>query len=159
MVTQIKKIIRDKGCLNQMELEKLNTLVLGALRNITGEYSILGKFQNVAKYLFEGGVLTPPCEIDDHLWLIEDKIICYHRNTKEWHYEKTIFEVQVRSISIFCNSKKIWTKKVGVCIVENGKPIDRQRSIDWSNFGKIIFSSKADAQKVLEKIKTNAKGT
>ena len=106
----------------------------------------------VADELLENGVIVPPCKIDDTVWKIED---VWHLDNREgwiYHYEKEVVEFKVRSISISCNSKGTWTKKIRICEVRDGKIIDHQRNIEFNEFGKTVFFTREEAEHELKRI-------
>ena len=97
-------------------------------------------------------IIMIPFKVGDTVWKIED---IWHLDDKEtwtYHYEKEVVEFMIRSISISCNSKGKWTKKFRICEVRDGKVIDRQRNIDFDDFGKIVFPVKEDAESTLNNI-------
>jgi hypothetical protein len=100
--------------------------------------------------LLANGVIVPPCKVGDIVWRIEDVWHLDDRETWTYHYEKEVLEFMVRSISISCNSKGVWTKKIRICQVIDGKTIDRQRNIEFDEIGKTVFLSREDAEKTLK---------
>lgn len=77
----------------------------------------------IADGLIDSGVILPPCKVGDVVWRIED---VWHLDDKaiwKYHYEKEVLEFMVRSISVSCNSKGVWTKKFRICEIQNGKTI------------------------------------
>lgn len=98
-------------------------------------------------------VINIPVSVGDTVWKIED---VWHLDDKEswiYHYEKEVVEFMVRSISIFCNSKGVWTKKFRICQVKDGKTTDWQRNIEFTDFGKAVFYIKEEAEMALKNIK------
>jgi hypothetical protein len=108
--------------------------------------------KDLADYLLANGVIVPPCKVGDIVWRIEDVWHLDDRETWTYHYEKEVLEFMVRSISISCNSKGVWTKKIRICQVIDGKTIDRQRNIEFDEIGKTVFLSRSreEAEKALE---------
>jgi hypothetical protein len=104
-----------------------------------------------AEQLLAEGVIVPPCKVGDTLWKIEDVWHLDDRATWKYHYEKEILEFMVRSISISCNSKGVWTKKIRICEVKNGKTINYQRNIEFDGIGKSVFLTREEAEKALER--------
>jgi hypothetical protein len=100
----------------------------------------------------QGKILELPCKVGDMLWKIEDVWHLDDRATWKYHYEKEIVEFMVRSISISCNSKGIWTKKFRICEVDNGKTIDKQRNIEFADYGKTVFLDRASAEAKLREM-------
>ena len=100
----------------------------------------------------EGRMVELPCKVGDTLWKIEDVWHLDDRATWKYHYEKEILEFRVRSISISCNSKGIWTKKFRICEVKNGKTIDKQRNIEFADYGKSVFLTPEEANKKLKEL-------
>lgn len=100
--------------------------------------------------LLANGVIVPPCKVGDIVWRIEDVWHLDDRETWTYHYEKEVLEFMVRSISISCNSKGVWTKKIRICQVIDGKTIDCQRNIEFDEIGKTVFLSREDAEKTLK---------
>lgn len=105
-----------------------------------------------ADYLIENGVIVPPCKVGDTVWAIENVWHLDDKTTWTYHYEKEVLEFMVRSISISCNSKGIWTKKFRICQVKNGKTISHQRNIEFCDFGKTVFFTKAEAETKLKEL-------
>lgn len=106
--------------------------------------------ENIADDLLENGVVVPPCKVGDVVWRIEDVWHLDDKATWKYHYEKEVLEFMVRSISISCNSKGIWCKKFRICEVWNGKTIDRQRNIEFKDFGKTVFLTREEAERALK---------
>lgn len=104
----------------------------------------------IADVIIEKGVIVPPCKAGDTLWKIEDVWHLDDRATWKYHYEKEILEFMVRSISISCNSKGVWTKKIRICEVKNGKTIDIQRNIEFDEIGKSVFFTREEAEAKLK---------
>ena len=100
----------------------------------------------------QGKLLELPCAVGDALWKIEDVWHLDDRATWKYHYEKEIVEFMVRSISISCNSKGVWTKKFRICEVQNGKTIDKQRNIEFGDYGKTVFLDRSAAGAKLRKM-------
>lgn len=97
-----------------------------------------------------------PCKIGDVVWYI-DEIWKWDMNTdqttscKQVISGERVIEAQVRSISISCNAKGEWIKKVRLCEMKNGKTIDNQDNIEFDCFGVLVFTTKEDAEKALMK--------
>lgn len=106
---------------------------------------------DIADYLIANGVIVLPCKVGDIVWKIED--VWYLDDKKTWthHYEKEVLEFMVRSMSISCNSKGVWTKKIRICQVKNGETIDHQRNIEFEEIGKTVFLTREEAEKALKK--------
>ena len=104
-----------------------------------------------AEYFVTNGAIVPPVKVGDIVWRIEDVWHLDDRETWTYHYEKEVLEFMVRSISISCNSKGVWTKKIRICQVIDGKTIDRQRNIEFDEIGKTVFLSYEEAEKALRK--------
>lgn len=109
-----------------------------------------------ADYLLANGVIVLPCKVGDIVWKIEDVWHLDDKATWKYHYEKEALEFMVRSISISCNSKGIWTKKFRICQVKNGKTIDHQRNIKFDDFGKTVFLTIEEAERALRATDNNA---
>lgn len=105
--------------------------------------------ENITDDLLAEGVIVPPVKVGDTLWKIEDVWHLDDSATWKYHYEKEILEFMVRSISISCNSKGVWTKKFRICEVKNGKTIDSQRNIEFDDFGKTVFLAREEAERAL----------
>lgn len=133
--------------------DKLERLVVAGIARYFVMTQGTGKNVNeaevIANYLLEKGVIVPPCKVGDTLWKIEDVWHLDDKATWKYHYEKEILEFMVRSISISCNSKGVWTKKFRICEVKNGKTIDHQRNIEFDDFGKTVFITREEAEKTL----------
>jgi hypothetical protein len=97
----------------------------------------------------DNDTIVIPFKVGDTVWKIENVWHLDDKETWTYHYEKEVVEFMIRSISISCNSKGKWTKKFRICEVRDGKVIDRQRNIDFDDFGKIVFSVKEDAENTL----------
>ena len=95
-------------------------------------------------------VITIPFKIGDIVWKIEDVWHLDDKETWTYHYEKEVVEFMIRSISISCNSKGIWTKKFRICEVRDGKVIDSQRNIEFEDFGITVFPVREQADKSLK---------
>lgn len=95
-------------------------------------------------------VITIPFKIGDTVWKVEDVWYLDDRKTWTYHYEKEVVEFMIRSISISCNSKGIWTKKFRICEIRDGKVIDRQQNIEFDDFGVTVFSVREQAEKSLK---------
>jgi hypothetical protein len=108
------------------------------------------KAGELADHLLENGVIVPPCKVGDTVWKIEDVWHLDNKETWEHHYEKEVLEFMVRSISISCNSKGVWVKKIRICQVKNGKIIDHQRNFEFDDLGKEVFFSEAEAKYALK---------
>lgn len=112
-------------------------------------------------YYLVGGtdmIITPPCKVGDTVWRVDDVWHLDDKETWTYHYEKEVVEYVVRSILISCNSKGKWTKKFRICEVRNGKIIDRQRDIEFDDFGKIVFPIREEAEiALMEALKNNGK--
>ena len=91
-----------------------------------------------------------PFKIGDIVWKIEDVWHLDDKETWTYHYEKEVVEFMIRSISISCNSKGIWTKKFRICEVRDGKVIDSQRNIEFEDFGITVFPVREQAEKSLK---------
>ena len=113
---------------------------------------ILDRLCELEDKICEGKILELPCKVGDTLWKIEDVWHLDDRATWKYHYEKEILEFRVRSISISCNSKGIWTKKFRICEVKNGKTIDKQRNIEFDDYGKSVFLTPEEANKKLKEL-------
>lgn len=109
----------------------------------------------LTEQLLANGVIVPPCKVGDVVWRIEDAWHLDDKATWKYHYEKEVLEFMVRSISVSCNSKGIWTKKFRICEIKNGKTIDHQRNIEFVDFGKTVFLTKEEAERELERRKNN----
>jgi hypothetical protein len=90
-----------------------------------------------------------PCKVGDTVWKITGIWHLDDRESWTYHFEKEVLEFRARSISISCNSKGIWTKKIRICQVENGKTIDNQYYIEFCDFGKTVFLTKEEAEQAL----------
>lgn len=104
----------------------------------------------LADYLILNNVIAPPCNIGDTVWKIENVWHLDDEKTHAYHYEREVLEFRVRSISISCNSKGIWTKKFRICEVINGKTTGCQRDVEFNDFGKTVFPFREDAEQVLK---------
>ena len=94
-------------------------------------------------------IIIPPCKVGDTVWKVEDVWHLDDKETWTYHYEKEVVEFMVRSISISCNSKGKWTKKFIICEERDGKVIERQRNIEFEDFGKVVFPNREEAEKAL----------
>ena len=109
-------------------------------------------------HLDDDDIIIPPCKVGDTVWRVDDVWHLDDKGTWTYHYEKEVVEYVVRSISISCNSKGKWTKKFRICEVRNGKIIDRQRDIEFDDFGKIVFPIREEAEiALMEALKNNGK--
>ena len=70
--------------------------------------SLCNYIERKVDYLFEKDMVILPCKVGDIVWRIVD---ASDEATEESRCEKEIKEFLVRSISVSCNSKGIWTKK------------------------------------------------
>ena len=100
----------------------------------------------------QGKILELPCKVGDTLWNVEDVWHLDDRATCKWQYEKAFVGFMVRSISISCNSKGILTKKFRICEVQNGKTIDKQRNIEFGDYGKTVFLDRGAAEAKLREM-------
>jgi hypothetical protein len=100
----------------------------------------------------QGKIVELPYRVGDTLWKIEDVWHLDDRATWKYHYEKEILEFMVRSISISCNSKGVWTKKFRICEVQNGKTINTQYNIEFGDYGKTVFLDRATAEAKLHEM-------
>lgn len=107
------------------------------------------KLCDIEDKIEQGKILELPCAVGDTLWKIEDVWHLDDRATWKYHYEKEVLEFMVRSISISCNSKGVWTKKFRICEVQNGKTRDNQRNIEFGDYGKTVFLTREEAEKEL----------
>lgn len=98
----------------------------------------------------QNDVIIIPFKIGDTVWKIEDVWHLDDKETWTYHYEKEVVEFMIRSFSISCNSKGIWTKKFRICEVRDGKVIDHQRNIEFDDFGVTVFSVREQAEKSLK---------
>lgn len=112
--------------------------------------AVIQKLGELEDKIEQGKIVELPCRVGDTLWKIEDVWHLDDRATWKYHYEKEIVEFMVRSISISCNSKGIWTKKFRICEVQNGKTIDKQRNIEFGDYGKSVFLDRASAEAKLK---------
>lgn len=96
----------------------------------------------IADYLIENGVIVPTLRVGDTVWVVYKLL---------WSNpcEKFISEFVVKSISIYCNSKGVWTKKFRIRKVINGKTVDVQKDIKLDDIGKTVYLTKEDAEKAL----------
>lgn len=106
--------------------------------------------ERLAEHLIQNGVIVPPCKVGDTVWRVEDVWHLDDKETWTYHYEKEVLEFMVRSISVSCNSKGVWTYKLRICQMQNGKTIDKQRNIDFRDVGMTIFLTKEEAEKALK---------
>lgn len=120
------------------------------MENKMGNKNIGSEADFIIDNLIENGVIVPPCKVGDTVWKITDIWHLDDRESWTYHYEKEVLEFRVRSISISCNSKGIWTKKFRICQVKNGKTINNQYNIEFCDFGKTVFFTKEEAEKALE---------
>lgn len=103
-----------------------------------------------ADHIFGNDMIVLPCRVGDTVWKIEDVWCLDDKETWTYHYEKEVIEFLVRSISISCNSKGVWTKKFRICRVINGKTVDHQRNIEFADFGKTVFFKRDEAERSLK---------
>lgn len=87
------------------------------------------------------------------MYTIDDVFYLDSYEPYTYRYEKEVLKFEVRSISISCNSKGIWIKKIRMCEVQNGKPIDHQHNIEFDAFGKTVFLTKEEAEAKLKEMK------
>lgn len=130
------------------EREKLIELLNNVPEDYTGRRSVGA----IADHLLANEVIMPPYKVGDIVWRIEDVWHLDDRETWTYHYEKEVLEFMVRSISISCNSKGVWTKKIRICQVIDGKTIDHQRNIEFDEIGKTVFLSREEAEKALKEV-------
>ena len=99
-----------------------------------------------ADHIFGNDIIVLPCKVGDTVWKIEDVWCLDDKETWTYHYEKEVVEFMVRSISISCNSKGVWTKKFRICQMKDGKTIDHQRNVEFADFGKTVFFKRDEAE-------------
>lgn len=63
-------------------------------------------------HILGNDMIVLPCKVGDTVWKVEDVWCLDDKETWTYHYEKEVIEFMVRSISISCNSKGVWTKKI-----------------------------------------------
>jgi hypothetical protein len=97
----------------------------------------------------QDNLITIPFKVGDTVWKIEDVWHLDGEATRTYRYEKEVVEFMIRSISISCNSKGVWTKKFRICQVKNGKTINNQYNVEFCDFGKTVFFTKEAAEKAL----------
>ena len=107
----------------------------------------------IADGLISNGVIVLPCKVGDTVYQIDDVWYLDSREPYTYHYEKEVLEFVVRSVSISCNSKSVWTKKIRTCEIKNGKIIDHQHNIEFDEIGKTVFLTREEAERELERRK------
>ena len=105
--------------------------------------------ENLADYLIDNGVIVPPCKVGDVVYVIDDVFYLDSYKPYIYHYTKEVLEFMVRSISVSCNSKGFWTKKIRICQVKNGKTTDHQHNINFDDIGKTVFLTREEAEEAL----------
>lgn len=98
-------------------------------------------------------IIALPCKVGDTIWRIDD--VWYVDSIKPYagRYEKEVVEYYIRSISISCNSKGVWTKKIRGRQIKDGKAIDYTRDFSFDDFGTRVFYTREDAEQKLEELK------
>ena len=131
--------------------ERLIELICNCPSKIMGANMFLEKIAaDLADYLIDNGVIVPPCKVGDKVYVIDDVFYLDSYKPYIYHYTKEVLEFMVRSISVSCNSKGFWTKKIRICQVKNGKTTDHQHNINFDDIGKTVFLTREEAEKALK---------
>lgn len=104
--------------------------------------------ENITDDLLANGVILPPCKVGDIVY------------TAHWHWgtyiKGDIMPYQITNITITQNKKGVWTKKYRAMEVQNGKTIDWQVNFEFDAIGKTVFLTREEAEKALERKRSNA---
>lgn len=97
-------------------------------------------------YLIANGVILPPCKVGDMVYSFG----------YDWQKAKDVIApYQITNITITQNKKGVWTKKYRAMRVLNGKTIDTQLNFEFDEIGKSVFLTREEAEKSLERSKSN----
>lgn len=110
------------------------------------KYNSLEFAEYLADHLIANGVIVPPCKVGDKV---------YYINT---FYQKNpiIIKCEVDALHITSGKNRIGHKKPSYALIINENMKSLSTRVYFENFGKTVFFTKEEAEKVLMESENNA---